>query len=105
MTTDMDRFKTCQTQLKNHLEELYQSVVGKVTEAQKGPTLVEDQMNKWRADLDKQVEHVHLVVGNYAGCCTNRKTEIERAISRSLDVQGFGDIGDALIASGSYTAF
>lgn len=103
---DMDRFKACQTQLRDNLEALYHSVVGKVTEGQQmAPNLMEDQMTKWRADLDKQVEHVHLVVGNYAGCCTNRKAEIEKAISRSLDVQGFGDIGDALIASGSYTAF
>lgn len=89
-------FQQQQSELRDSLEALHQSIVGKVSDVyEKG--FSEEMLQKWRGELGKQVEKVHTLVGNYSGCCTLRKMQIERVISERLDVRDFSNIGNALL--------
>jgi hypothetical protein len=94
---DFGPFSVQQKELQNALDQLCESTFRKANEILSSQVLMDEQTTRrHRADLDRQIEAVHLAVANYFGDCDKQKQKIEAAISQSLDVKGFGAIGAEL---------
>jgi hypothetical protein len=94
---DFGPFAAQQKELQTAFDQLCESTFRKANEILSSQVLMDEQTTRrHRADLDRQIEAVHLAVSNYFGDCDKRKQRIEAAISQSLDVDGFGAIGAEL---------
>ena len=87
-----------QRELVEAFEALKNSVRSKIDKIESGSPNDKDlNMKSFRQDLDKQIEHLHLMVSSYFGDCDNRKQQIEAVISDQVDVSNFKDIAQKIL--------
>lgn len=89
-------FAAQQKDLAEAFDQLRKSVRGKIEKI--GTTMPSEKDAKlFRQELDKQVEHLHLMVSSYFGDCDNRKQQIEAVISEQIDVLDFKVIANGIM--------
>jgi hypothetical protein len=97
MSEEGELFEKQQADVQKAFDTLRQSTSQKVDLIKtSGALLDEATMRNYRAELDRQIEALHLAVSNYIGDCDRRKQKIEAAIAERLDVSAFGRIGASL---------
>jgi hypothetical protein len=90
-------FSKQQDELRKAFDTFHTSTLQKVSDIKRAAVVVDEAtMRGYRADLDRQIEALHLAVSNYVGDCDRRKQRIEAAMSEQLDIADFEDIGKAL---------
>lgn len=89
-------FSAQQKELVDAFEALKNSVRSKIEKIETSMPNEKD-LKIFRQDLDKQIEHLHLMVSSYFGDCNNRKQQIEAVISERVDVSDFKEIGKQLL--------
>jgi hypothetical protein len=93
-------FSEQQQELTEAFMKVKTSTIQKTKQILNATTPMDEQTQRsTRAELDKQIENLHLAVSTYFGDCDKRAQNIEAAISQSLDVAGFAEIGEALCVS------
>lgn len=94
-------FSKQQKQLSDAFKELKNSVRSKIDKIDKNdsgsPNDKDLNLKAFRQELDKQVEHLHLMISSYFGDCDRRKQQIEAVISEQVDVSDFRRIGESLL--------
>jgi hypothetical protein len=90
-------FSQQQRELKESFEKLKTSTIQKMRQILGAPAPLDEQTHRAnRAELDRQIENLHLAVSTYFGDCDKRKQVIEAAVSLAIDVRGFATIGAVL---------
>lgn len=89
-------FASQQKDLVDAFEVLKNSVRSKIEKIE-ASAFSEKDTKSFRQDLDKQIEHLHLMVSSYFGDCDNRKQQIEAVISEKVDVSDFMEIGKQIL--------
>jgi fructose-1,6-bisphosphatase len=90
-------FSKQQEELTEKFEALSKSTTQKVNDIMRGAAMTSDgTMKKFRSELDRQIEALHLASSNYFGDCEKRRQQVESVISENIDIAGFAEIGEAL---------
>lgn len=94
------KFTKQQNDLETAFEKLKKTARNKITKINNGTLNMNDEetLTRSKQKLNTEVEALHLAVSNYFGDCDRRKQKIEAEISTRLDVEGFSDIANQILA-------